>query len=244
VGCDDDGEAHHFLRLSCFDGAHAFLFSAEVNADGTLAGGFWSGAQHSEAWSARRDPAAALPDELALTRVVEGLSLAELAFPQVFPLPTSEKSASYPLRSLGDPAFAGRARLVQIFGSWCPNCHDACALLAELHQRYGPRGLAIQGLAFELGNDLARDAVQVQRYAARHGISWPLFLAGPADKQRATESLRLLDRVRAYPTTLFLDREGRVRYVLTGFSGPATGAEHARQRARIERLIEELLAGG
>ncbi|MBL8896496.1 MAG: hypothetical protein JNM84_02660, partial [Planctomycetes bacterium] len=46
VGCDDDGEAHHFLRLSCFDGAHAFLFSAEVNADGTLAGGFWSGAQH------------------------------------------------------------------------------------------------------------------------------------------------------------------------------------------------------
>jgi hypothetical protein len=89
--------------------------------------------------------------------------------------------------------------------------------------------------------DRARDAEQVRRYAARHGVTWPLLVAGLADKDKATASLGLLDKVRAFPTTIFLDEKGQVRAVYTGFSGPATGAAYAEQHTEFVRVIEGLL---
>ena len=52
---------HGLLRLSCFDGSHAFLFHARMQSDGTLQGDFWSGAKWHETWTAKRDEKAALP---------------------------------------------------------------------------------------------------------------------------------------------------------------------------------------
>jgi thiol-disulfide isomerase/thioredoxin len=231
VGCVDDGRAHFVLRLSCFDGAHAFKFEAQLQPDGSLAGGFWSGATWHEAWTAVRDAQAALPDSFALARATGAVTLDDLVFPDLDGVP----------RRLSDPAFAGKARILQVFGSWCPNCHDASDELVRLQREYGPRGLSIVGLAFELTGDPARDGAQVRRYAERHGVTWPLLLAGLADKGKATASLGLLDRVQAFPTTIFLDAAGRVRAVHTGFSGPATGAAHAAQHAEFVRVIEELL---
>ena len=250
VGCSDDGLPHHFLRLSCFDGAHAFLFSAELQPDGTLQGGFWSGDRWYEGWTARRDPTAKLPDGFALTKANGAVSFGDLAFPQVFPAieealspatTATTATTDATVRRLDDPAFAGKVRVLQVFGSWCPNCHDACDELVMLHREYGARGLSIVGLAFELTGDRARDSEQVRRYAARHGVTWPLLLAGTSDKQAATASLGLLDRVHAYPTTLFLDATGTVRHVYNGFCGPATGAAYAAQHAEFVRVIEELL---
>lgn len=233
VGCVDDGRAHFALRLSCFDGAHAFRFEAQLQPDGSLAGSFWSGATWHETWTAVRDADAALPDGFALSRASGGVTLDELVFPDLEGVP----------RRLSDPAFAGKARILQVFGSWCPNCHDASDELVRLQREYGPRGLSIVGLAFELTGDPARDGAQVRRYAERHGVTWPLLLAGLSDKAKATASLGLLDRVQAFPTTIFLDAAGGVRAVHTGFNGPATGAAYAEQQAEFVRVIEELLGG-
>ncbi len=242
VGCSDDGQPHHFLRLSCFDGAHAFLFSAELHADGSLDGGFWSGDRWYERWTARRDPTAALPDGFALSRAPGAVALHELSFPQVFDPAAPDAPAGFATRRLGDPDLCGKVTLYQLFGSWCPNCHDAARELKELQREFGPRGLELVGLAFELTGDAARDAEQVRRYATRHSVRFPLLLAGGADKQAATATLGVLDRVKAFPTTLFVDASGRIRHVFTGFNGPATGAAHAAQRAEFRRRIEELLA--
>jgi thiol-disulfide isomerase/thioredoxin len=233
VGCVDDGRAHFVLRLSCFDGAHAFKFEAQVQPDGSLSGGFWSGATWHEAWTAVRDADTALPDGFALSRASGAVTLDDLVFPDLDGVP----------RRLSDPAFAGKARILQVFGSWCPNCHDASDELVRLQREYGPRGLSIVGLAFELTGDPARDGAQVRRYAERHGVTWPLLLAGLADKAKATASLGLLDRVQAFPTTIFLDAAGGVRAVHTGFNGPATGAAYEQQHAEFVRVIEGLLGG-
>ena len=131
-----------------------------------------------------------------------------------------------------------------MFGSWCPNCHDEAPYLAELHRRYKDRGLSILALAFELTGDLERDTRQVEIYKRRYGIEFPVLVAGLADKKEASKAFPLLDRVRSYPTTVFMDADGRVRAVHTGFAGPATGKEHAKLRAEFERLIEELLGDG
>ena len=116
--------------------------------------------------------------------------------------------------------------------------------LAELDRRYGERGLAILGLAFELDEDLGRSASVVDRFRARHGVDYPVLFAATANKDEASEAVPALDRVRAFPTTLFVDATGKVRAVHTGFAGPATGAAHEHMRTRYESLIEQLLAEG
>jgi thiol-disulfide isomerase/thioredoxin len=223
-----DGEQ---LALSCFDGAHAFLFRATRQPDGSLAGDFWSGNWWHETWTATPAPDAALPDPFAQTSRTD-TSLAALAFPDL----------DGELRNLADPDLSGRATLVQLFGSWCPNCHDETAYLVELDRRYRERGLRIVGLAFELTGDFERSARQVKRFAARHRVKYPLLIAGTADKGLASQAFPAVDRVRSYPTTILLHGDGRVRAVHSGWSGPATGEAHVKLRADMESLIEELLA--
>ncbi len=220
------------LRLSCFDGAHAFLFHAQRQRDGSLAGDFWSRDTWHETWNAVPDPKVVLPDAFRLTKVDDKVELSGLVFPDLDGTP----------RSLADAAFAGKARIIQVFGTWCPNCHDASNYLVELRRRYGDRGLSIVGLAFELTGNFERDARQVRTYKKRHGITYPVLIAGIADKEAVAEVFPLIDQLRAYPTMLFLDADGAVRAVYTGFSGPATGNAHRQLRAKIESIIEEMLS--
>jgi thiol-disulfide isomerase/thioredoxin len=220
------------LRLSCFDGAHAFLFDAKLGAHGTLRGDFWSRDTWHETWSAKPDPNATLPSSLALSQWTGKVALKDVAFPD-----TQGRR-----KSLDDPAYQGQARVIEIFGTWCPNCHDATEYLVDLQNRYGGRGLSILGLAFELTGDFTRDAAQVETYAKRHHVTYPILIAGTSDKNKAAQALPFLDGLKAYPTTIFIDRKGRVRGVYTGFSGPATGIEHRKLRRVFESLIEEMLA--
>lgn len=219
------------VELSVFDGGHAFLFRMKMQKAGTLSGEFWSGNSWHETFAAKRDPKAELPDAFRLTTVLKGVNLNDIKYPDL----------EGRITSLGDPGFAGKARIIQVFGSWCPNCHDAALYLSELHKKYGPRGLSIVGLAFEHTGEFKRDVEMVRRYIKRHKTKYPVLLAGLSDKATATKQFPLIDRVRSYPTTIFLRQDGTVRAVYTGFNGPATGTAHARLRARYEAIIEELL---
>lgn len=221
------------LRLSTFDGAHAFLFRAQLDEGGGMSGDFWSGATHHETWTAQRDPSATLPDSFTQLQLADPLPpLASLRY----------RDLEGVERSLEDPAFAGKARVISLMGSWCPNCNDEAQLWAELHARYADRGLSILSLGFELTGDAARDTEQLRRFRERHGARWPILLGGTADKEAAARAFPLLKSVKSFPTAVFLDATGKVRAVHSGFAGPATGIEHERQRLAYERIIEELLA--
>jgi len=222
------------LRLSCFDGAHAFLFDATMQADGTLKGDFWSRDTWHETWTATRDEKAPLPDSYSKTHWTGGVALDALRFPDL----------DGQIHSLDDPAFRGRARIIEVFGSWCPNCNDASRFLAELDRRYHDRGLRIVGLAFELTGDFSRDAAQVRKFAKVNGVEYPILIAGTSDKAVASSALPVLDRLRGYPTTILLRGDGTVRAVHTGFSGPATGADHDELRREFEEMVVDLLNSG
>ncbi len=220
------------MKVSCFDGAHAFLFHATREPGGALRGDFWSSDSWHETWTATPDPDAALDDGWGLTRWREGAALDDAALRDLDGAPAS----------LAAPRFAGKPMVIEVFGSWCPNCHDHGAYMAELHARYAERGLQVVGVAFEHDEDFARSARQVRAFVDRHGATFPILIGGLSDKAAATASLSLLDRVRSFPTTIFVDRRGQVRGVYQGWSGPATGEAHARLRRRFEALVEELLA--
>ena len=223
------GVSGNLLELSCFDGAHAFLFRAHLKDDGSLKGDFWSSNTWHETWTAQRKPDATLPDAFQQTKMTQP-GFGELGFPDLIGK----------TRRLDDPAFQSKARLIYVFGSWCPNCHDAAGYFAELKKEYGS-DLSILGLAFELTGDFGRDAKQVRRYLKRHKVDYPVLVAGTADKKKATQKLGFLDRVRSYPTTLFVDQKGTIHGIHTGFSGPATGEAYSKQKKKFKQLIEKMI---
>lgn len=223
---------HGLLRLSCFDGSHAFLFHATMQNDGTLKGDFWSGAKWHETWTAKRDEKAQLADGFSLAKWSGKADFAAMKF-------KNTEGAETSVQSLVE---GGKGAVIEVFGSWCPNCSDAGVLLAELDTRYRDKGLRIVGLAFEYSGQFERDVKQLRRFAERHGTTYPLLLAGKADKNEAAKKLPMLDRVVAFPTFIFAKRDGTITAVYTGFSGPATGEEHERLKRRFEREIEAILS--
>ncbi len=219
------------LKLSTFDGAHAFLFIAKLKEDDSLVGDFWSRDAFHDTWTAKRDAQAALPDAFTLTKRTDDYDLARMSFPDL----------DGKLRTLADPAFAGKVRIIEVFGSWCPNCHDASDYLADLHRRLKARGLSVVGLAFELTGDLALDTEQVRTFTSLHNVDYPILIAGVSDREKASDVLPMLDKLRAYPTLIVLDATGKVRAIYTGFSGPASGDDHKTFRIKFESLIEGML---
>ncbi len=220
------------MTLSTFDGAHAFLFHAEMQDDGTIKGDFWSGNWHHETWTAVRDDDATLPDAFEQTTVTDEQALAEAVFKDIDGNPTRVLDAL-------DETNA-KARVLEIFGTWCPNCSDAGRELVSLKEKYGD-DLGIVALAFEVTEDFERSSQQVQRHHAHIGSDWEILIAGLSDKAKATETLGFLDRVRSYPTLIFLNERNEVQAVYSGFSGPATGDAYTNQRERFEALIEQMI---
>ncbi|MDX1645196.1 MAG: TlpA disulfide reductase family protein [Thermoanaerobaculia bacterium] len=222
------------LRLSTFDGSHAFLFQARAQPDGTLAGDFWSRDTYHATWTAERvsDNAEILPDGWSEVGLTNDDGLFRFAF----------ESLDGETVSSADERFDGKVVLVNIFGSWCPNCNDEAPLLAAWDERYGEQGLEIVGIAYEFTGDPERDRRQLRRYAERHGINFTLLLGGVSDKRAAAETLPDLTDVVAYPTSVFIGRDGRVAAIYSGFAGPGTGRHHEELVDEMEALLEALLA--
>ena len=224
---------HGVMRLSTFDGAHAFLFQAIAQADGTLIGDFWSRDSYHATWTGK--PASQeqeiLPDAWEMVELTSPDNTLSLSFDDL-----EGRTVT-----LDDPRFAGKPVLINLFGSWCPNCNDEAPELVRWYNNYHDQGLEIIGLAFEYSGEVERDREMIRRFARRHGVQYTLLLAGTTNKKDAAETLGFLDRVIAYPTTLFLNREHQVVGIHSGFSGPGTGHHHTELVAELTRRIEELL---
>ncbi len=220
------------LYLSTFDGGHVFLYKAKLTADGTLAGDYWSGLKYHEKWTAKRDAGAALPDAYQLTAMHAGTQAFDFAFPDLAGNTVTPK----------DPQFRGKVLIVALAGSWCPNCHDEAAFLAPLYKEYRARGLEIVSLMFEHFGDFERAAAATQRFRQNYGIEYTTLIAGISDKDEAAKKLPMLDRVYAFPTTIFIDRKGNVRKIHTGFSGPATGEHYTQFVKEVKATLDQLLA--
>ena len=222
------------LYLSAFDGAHAFLYRAKVTESGDLAGKFWSGLASVEDWVARRDEHAALADADAITSIRDDT----WSFGFTFPDETGKPIA------LADRRFRGKIVIVMLAGSWCPNCHDETAFLAPFYREQRDRGVEAVALMFEHFGDFERAAEAVSAYRRKFDIEFPTLIAGISDKQDASTRLPQLSGILAFPTTLFIDRVGKVRRIHTGFSGPATGSHHDELIASFKATVESLLAEG
>ena len=72
-------------------------------------------------------------------------------------------------------------------------------------------------------------------------VHYEILIAGVSDKDSASIALPMLNRVIAYPTTIFIDRESRVRKIHTGFSGPGTGIYYEKLVDEFTSIVDSLL---
>ncbi|MFN4144969.1 MAG: TlpA family protein disulfide reductase [Runella sp.] len=219
------------LFMSCYDGSHAFLFRAAILPDGTIKGGFWSGILAFQTFTARRDEKAALPPPTALTFMKPGYDAVSFKLPQ----PDGK------MISLDDERFKNKVVILQISGTWCPNCMDETRFLEPWYKKNAKRGVEIVGLFFERSPDLKVSGPKIEFMRKRFGVTYPLVLAGTSDAS-ASNALPMLNGIKGYPTTIFIDKKGKVREIHTGFSGPGTGKYYDEFVEEFNRLINKLLA--
>jgi thiol-disulfide isomerase/thioredoxin len=219
------------FALAHFDGSFVYLITGRLRGD-TLRGVFHAGLRTETPWTAVRSTGA--PHLKAATEITRADTSQPFRF--AFPDLTGR------LITDRDSRFRGKVLLIDVFGSWCPTCHDAAPDLVRLYRRYHQRGLEIVGLAYEVTGDTATDAAQVRRFRDKFAIPYPLLLAGINDTDAAAATLPQLHGFTSFPTTVFLGRDGKVRRVHAGFYGPSTGAQHLRVVREFEQEIERLLA--
>lgn len=220
------------LKLSTFDGSHAFLFTAKVT-DSTMEGIFYSGNHWQEPFTAVRNETYELPNANELTYLKEGYEKIEFSFPD----------AERNLISLEDERFKNKVVLVQIMGTWCPNCLDETKYYNEFYNNYKNEDFEIVALAFEYAKTEQGAFNNIKRLQDKTGINYPILLAqfGSSSKVKAQEKLPMLNHVLSYPTSIFIDKRGGVRKIHTGFNGPATGEKFIEFKNEFKAFIDELL---
>lgn len=219
------------LFLSTFDGSHAFLFKALLKND-TLYGRFWSGIHYQDPWIAVRNPSFKLRNADSLTFLKEGYDMVDLSFPSIDGGVVASKA----------PENKGKVLLVQIMGSWCPNCVDESRLLQELYKKHHANGLNVISLAFERDPNAENAISGLKRFRDGLELEFPVALVGYANKDSTSVALPFLSSVMSYPTCIFIGRDGMVRRIHTGFYGPGTGAErYAAYKRDIELFVTDLL---
>lgn len=220
------------LFLSRFDGASAGLYKAKVDADGHLVGEYWSGKTGHQRFRAERNPDAVLDTSAVETSLKDPAVQLEFTFPDL----------DQQRVSLSDPRFQGKVVIVTLAGSWCPNCHDEAAFLAQLYRDLRGQGLEVVSLMFEHFGDFAQAAAATRRFREKFGVEYTTLIAGTSDRDEAAKALPQLTGVFAFPTTIWVDRSGTVRKIHAGFSGPATGAHYTELTREFTGFTQQLLA--
>ena len=223
---DGEVQADKFY-LSTFDGAHAFIFEGKIRADGHLDGTFRSGRETPEIWEGRKNDAAELRDANALTLAKSTESIS-------FTFPNAEGKAV----SLSD--YGSKVKILQIMGTWCPNCWDETRFLTQYLKENPSEKLAVVALSFERNADVA--ATQVGVYKKKMNLPYEILIAGTTTKkEEAAKTLPFVTEVMGYPTMVFVDKNNKIRRVHTGFDGPAT-SKYADFKKEFDEFVKKLMS--
>ena len=125
--------------------------------------------------------------------------------------------------SLKDEKYQDKVVMLQIFGTWCPNCMDETKFYANWYKNNKEKGVEIIGLAYEAKDDFEYAKARVEKMKLKYNVAYDYVIAGIYNKEEAAKTLPMLNHVLSFPTTIFIDKKGKVRRIHTGFSGPATG---------------------
>ena len=218
---------HNKLTFSTFDGAHLFRFDAELKGDSLVNGTFLSGTHYRTSFSGVliEQPTVSWNSAQQSTNGVD-LNVKGVSTAGDTILWTNDR-----LRELGK-----KGMVLDVMGTWCPNCMDEARLLAELAPEYP--NVQFVSMAFERKTDTSI-LPRLGQFKDELGLGWDVLLGGKANKRLAAEVLGVVDTVHSFPTTVFWETNG-TPVVHTGFNGPATGKGYDEERAFFEAQLDRL----
>ena len=223
---------HDTLWLSTFDGNHIYLFNAAKVNDSTIQGIHWLGRTRFRKWEGIRNANARPPESESLTYLKEGYDRIDFSFPDVNGKVISSR----------DERFANKVVIIQILGSWCPNCMDETRFLADWYKNNRERGVEVVGLAYEQKEDFVYASQRVKKMKEKLGVLYDVLIAGVSDNKKASATLPALNAVISFPTTIFIGKDGKVKHIHTGFSGPGTGIYYEQMKEKFNQAVNDCLA--
>jgi peroxiredoxin len=218
--------------LSHFSGPSPRLIKGTIDEDGNIQGAFGSGIYDVVKFEGQKDANAELADPYKLTYLKDGQSSIGFTFPGLDGKPVS----------LSDEKYKGKVVIVEIIGTWCPNCTDQTRFLAPWFKQNQHRGVEAIAVAFEQEDDFAYFQKTLGKFKSFFDIRYDIAFGGIADKKVATEKLKGLNYMAAFPTTFIIDRKGEVREIYTGYTGTITGKYYEDYVAKFNRVLDELIA--
>jgi thiol-disulfide isomerase/thioredoxin len=223
------------LRLSTFDGGHAYSFVSKIVDSSKMTEGFYyAGAVSVETWVAEKNKEAKLPDEFSQTQLKNSdNAILNFRFPDL----------NGRLVSVHDTDYKNKVVIIQILGSWCPNCMDETHFLAPWYIQNKTRGIAIIGLAYERTTSFANAKRLLQPFITRFNVTYPILPTGVSvnDSLRTEKTLPEIEKIIGFPTTIFIDKKGVIRKIETGFNGPGTGEHYEMFKKEFNDLVNNLL---
>jgi len=223
------------LQMTTFDGSHAFFFSAHIKNGNTLEQGVYaSGPTYLERWTAIRDEKMVLDESSAAFQLKGTMNKLDFSFPDL----------DSNLVSINDDRFKNKVVVIQIMGSWCPNCMDETAFLSKYFNENHQRGVEFIGLAYEYTKDFSRSQKSLSYFKNRFSVKYPILITGvsSSDEMRTEKTLPQMTEIIAFPSMIFIGRDGTVRKTHAGYSGPATGIHHQVFQKEFSEIIDALLA--
>jgi thiol-disulfide isomerase/thioredoxin len=220
------------LWLSCFDGAHLFLFKGETKGDSIVSGSFLSGKHWSEKWVGQLNNNGTLKHPDAITTFNDDNN----------PLKFTVQSLSGDSVEFGLDNYKNKVTIVQIFGSWCPNCYDEMTLYSQLNRQIADSRLQVIPVAFERNDSLPRAFNAINKFMRHTKAPFDVYFGGKANKKNASEVFSQLSPICSFPTSIFIDKKGVVRKIHTGFYGPGTGEHYELYNSELHRFLKSLLA--
>ncbi len=217
------------LLLSCFDGSHAYLFEADISGD-SLSGVYYSGNHYKTRWRASKVSHGTLKSPDSLTTVKNKSE------PFKFSFETPDQKRI----DFEDPQLKGKVKVVQIMGSWCPNCRDESAFLNEYLSHNSNPDLFVVGLSFERYVERQKAMDQIRRMKSSLKITYDVAYGGKSNKDSSSLVLPQLSHVMAYPTLLFINKNNQIVKIHTGFDGPAT-SQYAKFKEEFNNTLQALL---
>lgn len=219
------------LQLSAFSGLSPYFIDLTFTDETRFEGIFYTSRGTTRLEGSKND-AAALVDAYSLAGLKPGYETLS------FSLPDLEGNTI----SLSDERYKGKVVIVSILGSWCPNCLDEMAYLAPWYEANKQRGVEVLGISFERKDDPEYARKAISQLKERYDTGYPILFGGAVGKENVAGALPELDNFSSYPTTIFIDKQGKVRKIHTGFNGPATGLFYDEFIEEFNALIDSLLA--
>lgn len=217
--------------VSCFDGSHAFLISGNLE-NNAINGNFYSGKHYQTTWTAKRNEAFELSDPDSLTYLKDDKAEVHFSLQNL-----AGETYTFPNQQVND-----KVVIIQIMGTWCPNCMDETKFYKELYADYHDKGLEIISVGYEAAESFEEQAAKIKRLQEKHKLEFTFLVGGKANKGKASEDFAMLNEVISFPTTIFIGRDGKVKRIHTGFNGPGTGNYYTEYVEKTRALIESLLA--